>query len=264
MRQPLKITSPIKLKDFDPGFHAGLDKDKTQKATAKLHARIGELQHLLYANATDAVLIVFQGMDTSGKDGSTKNLLDAVNPAGVQVANFKTPSAEERAHDFLWRVHGVVPRHGNLGVFNRSHYEDVLIVRVLELQPKKIWRARYEQINAFEKMLAQNQIVLLKFFLHISKEEQAGRLQARLDDPARNWKFETGDLKMRALWNGFQKAYEDAINFCSPRGAPWHIVPADRKWYRDFVVAQTVAGALENLKLKWPRSREDLSRVKVI
>ena len=264
MPQPLKITSRIQLKDFDPDHHAGLEKEKTQKITTKIHERIGELQHLLYANARDTLLIVFQGMDGSGKDGATKSVLEAVNPAGVAVTNFKSPSDEERAHDFLWRVHHAVPRYGYIGVFNRSHYEEVLIVRVLGLQPKKVWRARYDQINAFEKLLRRNRVVVLKFFLHLSKDEQAKRLLERIDNPAKNWKFETGDLKMRAEWDHFQKAYEDAINLCSTKEAPWYVVPADRKWYRDFVVAQVVMRALENLKMKWPKPKEDLSGIKII
>lgn len=264
MPQPLKITSRIQLKDFDPDFHAGLDKKRTQKTTQRIHQRIGELQHLLYANARDTVLIIFQGMDGSGKDGATKSLLESVNPAGVSVTNFKAPSEEERAHDFLWRVHHAVPRFGYIGVFNRSHYEEVLVVRVMGLQPKKVWHSHYEQINDFEKHLRNNRVLVLKFFLHLSKEEQARRLLSRIDDPAKNWKFETGDLKMRAEWDQFQKAYEDALNFCSSKEAPWHIVPADRKWYRDFVVAQVVVRALESLKMTWPKAKEDLSSIKIV
>jgi polyphosphate kinase 2 (PPK2 family) len=157
-----------------------------------------------------------------------------------------------------------VPRYGNLGVFNRSHYEEVLIVRVMRLQPERVWRVRYDQINAFERHLAENRVILLKFFLHISKAEQAERLKARIDDPRKNWKFESADLAMRAKWPQFQRAYEDALNCCSTPWAPWHIVPADRKWYRDFVIARTVVDAMEKLKLKWPRPREDLSKIKIV
>src|SRR6267142_6875061 len=194
MSQPIKITSPIRLKDFNPDFHEGLDKDETREKTERLCHRICEMQELLHADARQALLIVFQGMDTSGKDGAAKRVLEFVNPAGVETANFKSPSSEELAHDYLWRIHKAVPRYGNIGVFNRSHYEDVLIVRVMKLQPEKVWRARYDQINAFEKHLAENRVVLLKFFLHISKAEQAERLQARLEDPRKNWKFESADL----------------------------------------------------------------------
>src|SRR5262249_45495566 len=158
----------------------------------------------------------------------------SVNPAGVETANFKAPSTEERAHDFLWRVHKQVPRFGNIGVFNRSHYEEVLIVRVLKLKPKEIWSKHFDQINAFERQLTENGVILLKFFLHVSKEEQAERFRARLKDPTKNWKFSKDDLEMRKHWHKFQAAYEDAINRCSTDFAPWHVVPADHKWYRDY------------------------------
>ncbi len=202
-------------------------------------------------------------MDCAGKDGAIKRVLEFVNPAGVETTNFKTPSAEERAHDFLWRIHKAIPRHGNIGVFNRSHYEDVLIVRVLNLQPERVWRKRYEQINAFEKILVRNRVVVLKFFLHLSKEEQAERLKARLKDPSKNWKFSEGDLKIRDRWDEFQKAYEDVLNQCSGEHAPWHLVPADHKWYRDYVVAKTVVASLEELNMNWPAPQADLSRIKI-
>jgi PPK2 family polyphosphate:nucleotide phosphotransferase len=228
-----------------------------------LQERIGELQKLLHANARHSVLLLFQGMDTSGKDGSIRDLLEFVNPAGVETSNFKAPSAKELAHDFLWRIHQAVPRYGNIGVFNRSHYEDVLIVRVLKLQPTRVWQARYDQINAFEKHLSENNVILLKFFLHISKEEQAERLQSRLDNPHKNWKFDAGDLKMRARWNDFQRAYEDALNRCSTSWAPWHVVPANRNWYRDHVLAVEVVRALESLKMNWPKPAADLSKIRI-
>jgi PPK2 family polyphosphate:nucleotide phosphotransferase len=264
MKQPIKVTPRIRLREFDPAFCHGLDKDATREKTTKLCQRIAELQDLLYANGNQAVLILLQGMDTSGKDGATKRLLEFVNPLEIEIANFKAPSAEELAHDYLWRVHQRVPRYGHIGVFNRSHYEDVLIVRVLKLQPESVWRARYEQINAFEKHLAENRVILLKFFLHLSKAEQAERLKARLQDRRKNWKFESGDLQMRVKWSQFQRAYEDALNRCSTPWAPWHIVPADRKWYRDYVIAHTVVDALERLELQWPKPREDLSKIKIV
>ena len=264
MKQPVKVTPPIRLKDFDPAFCHGLDKDAVRDKTEKLQQRIGELQELLHANARHAVLLLLQGMDTSGKDGAARHVLEFVNPAGVETANFKAPSAEELAHDYLWRIHQRVPRYGNIGVFNRSHYEEVLVVRVMKLQPERIWRARYDQINAFEKHLVENRVILLKFFLHISKAEQAGRLEARLVDRRKNWKFESADLTMRGKWPQFQRAYEDVLNCCSTPWAPWHIVPADRKWYRDYVVAVTVVNALEKLKLKWPKPRESLAKIKIV
>jgi PPK2 family polyphosphate:nucleotide phosphotransferase len=264
MSQPIKITGRIRLKDFNPDYHEGLDKDKTKEKTEKFCERIGELQHLLYADAQHSLLIVLQGMDTSGKDGTVKHVLDSVNPAGVETANFKTPSREELAHDFLWRIHKAVPRYGNIGVFNRSHYEDVLVVRVLKLQPPEIWKARYEQINAFEKTLVENRITVLKFFLHISKDEQAERLKARLADPSKNWKFDPEDLRMRAQWDQFMAAYEDALSNCSTKHAPWHIIPANHKWYRDYVISRIVVKALEVMGLSWPKPKTDLKRIKVV
>ena len=264
MKQPLKVIPPIRLKDFDPDFHDGLDKEATREKTTKLCQRIGELQELLHADARHALVILLQGMDASGKDGAGKRVLEFVSPLGVDAVNFKSPSAEELRHDFLWRVHKAVPRYGHIGVFNRSHYEDVLIVRVMKLEPERVWRARYDQINAFEKHLTENRIILLKFFLHISKAEQAERLKARLDDPHKNWKFESADLEMRKKWPQFQRAYEDALNRCSTSWSPWHIVPADRKWVRDYVIARVVVDALEKLKLKWPKPKEDLSKIKFV
>lgn len=264
MSQPIKVTSRIRLKDFNPDYHEGLDKEKTREKTQKLCDRIGELQQLLYANGNYALLIVLQGMDTSGKDGAVKHVFDAVNPGEVETANFKTPSKEELAHDYLWRIHKALPRYGNFGVFNRSHYEDVLVVRVLNLQPPHVWRQRYEQINAFEKHLVANNYVLLKFFLHISKEEQAERLRARLKDPTKNWKFQPEDLKMRAHWNKFMRAYEDAISRCSSPEAPWHIIPANRKWYRDYVIVKIIVKALEDLNLEWPKPMQNLQKVKIV
>jgi len=264
MKQPLKVVPPIRLKDFNPDFHAGLDKEATREKTEKLCQRIADLQNLLYANAKQSVLILLQGMDTSGKDGAVKSLLKFVMPFEIEVTSFKQPTSEELARDFLWRIHKAVPKHGHIGVFNRSHYEDVLIVRVMDLQPKKVWQARYAQINGFEKYLAANDVILLKFFLHISKEEQARRLRARLEDPHKNWKFEAADLEMRAKWDDFQKAYEDALNHCSPALTPWHIVPSDRKWYRDYVIAQTVVDRLDKLKLKWPKPIKNISKIKIV
>lgn len=260
--QAAKIRPPIRLRDFDPDYHEG-DKDTIREKTIKLTHRICELQELLHADSQSSLLILFQGMDTSGKDGSSKRVLEFVNPAGVETANFKAPTAEELSHDFLWRVHKAVPQKGLIGVFNRSHYEDVLIVRVLKLQPPSVWRGRYEQINQFEKLLVANNVVLLKFFLHISKEEQAERLNARIEDPTKNWKFQPEDLKMRAHWGKFMQAYEAAINQCSTSYAPWHIIPANRKWYRDYLIAKIVVKAMEEMNLRWPKPHEDLSKFEI-
>jgi PPK2 family polyphosphate:nucleotide phosphotransferase len=262
-KQPLLAKGKIRLKDFDPDYSDGLDKDKTKKEAREHAKKLGELQELLNASSHYAVLLIFQGMDASGKDGSIRSVLEYVNPAGVQTANFKVPSEEERAHDFLWRVHKVVPRCGQIGVFNRSHYEAVLAERILGLVSKKVWRERYRQIIDFERMLAENRVLLLKFYLYISKEEQAERFRERLANPRKRWKFSQADLDTRQHWDDYIDAYEDMINATSHDLAPWHIVPANRNWYRDFVIAKTVVAAMQNLQMKWPRPKEDLSRIKI-
>lgn len=228
------------------------DKAKTQEQTAQLAERIGELQELLYAEHKHKVLVLLQGMDTSGKDGAIRKVLREVIPQGVRVVSFKKPTEPELDRDYLWRVHPHVPGRGELVVFNRSHYEDVLVVRVHSLVPKGVWKKRYDHINAFERMLTDEGTTILKFFLHISREEQRERLQARLDDPTKRWKFQHGDLAERKLWDDYMRAYEDAIEKTSTPHAPWTIVPADRKFMRDFIVAGAIVKALERLKMKYP------------
>jgi len=262
--QPMTIKGKIRLKDFDPDYTAGLKKTKAREKAQEHGERIGVLQQLLYANSSHAILLLFQGMDASGKDGSIRSVLSHVNPAGVETANFKVPSDEERAHDYLWRVHKAVPRYGNLGVFNRSHYEAVLAERVLEIVPKKVWSQRYGQIVDFERMLVANRVVLLKFYLHISKEEQAQRFRERLANPHKNWKFSQADIKTRQHWSDYILAYEDMLNATSHKDARWHLIPADLNWYRDYLIARTVAHAIEGLKLKWPKPKEDLSKIRIV
>lgn len=253
----------IKLSERDPqdtgDFKGG--KEEGLQALAKLNEKLQELQELLYAEGKHKVLVVLQAMDTGGKDGAIRRVFDGVNPQGVKVASFKVPTPEEVAHDFLWRVHKVVPANGELVVFNRSHYEDVLVVRVHNYVPKEVWSKRYEQINAFEKMLAENGTTILKFFLHISKDEQKERLQARLDDPTKHWKFSVGDLGERKRWDEYQSAYEDALNKTSTEHAPWYVVPANRKWYRDLVISTVLVDVLKGLKMKFPEPKDDLSGV---
>ena len=261
--QPLVVKGKIRLADFAPGWCGELEKEKTKPKIDENSERIGELQNLLYANSRQAVLLLFQGMDASGKDGSARTVLRDVDPLGVEAASFKVPSSEERAHDYLWRVHKVVPRYGNMGVFKRSPYEAVLVERVLGIVPQKVWSRRYEEIVAFERMLVENNVVLLKFFLHISKEEQAERFRERLTDPKKRWKFSQGDLKTRELWDDYMEAYEDMLNATSHEKARWHIVPANRNWYRDYVITSTVVRAMEGLKMKWPQPKEDLTKIKV-
>ena len=253
----------IKLADIDPQdtgkFKGG--KEEGLKEIAKLNEKLQELQELLYAEGKHKVLVVLQAMDTGGKDGAIRRVFDGVNPQGVKVASFKVPTSEEMAHDYLWRVHKVVPANGELVVFNRSHYEDVLVVRVHNYVPKEVWSKRYEQINAFEKLLAENGTTILKFFLHINKDEQKERLQARLDDPSKHWKFSVGDLAERKLWDDYQSAYEDALSKTSTEHAPWYVVPANRKWYRDLVISTVLVDTLKGLKMKYPEPKDDLSGV---
>lgn len=263
MGQAFEITKSIKLRDFDPNYTANVDKETAKQKTGHMVVRIGELQEMLYANAKTALLVILQGLDTSGKDGAVKRVFKETDPASVHVTSFKKPNLDEMSHDYLWRTHKALPSYGYIGVFNRSHYEDILVPRVLKLVPVEVWKERYQQINNFEEMLSGNNIKVLKFFLHISKEEQAERLKARLEDPTKHWKFNSEDLKMRALWSDFQDAYEGVLNHCSTKHSPWHIVPANRKWYRDYVIAQKVLETLEHLKLKWPEAREDFSKVKI-
>ncbi len=262
-RQPLIIRGKIKLKHFDPGYRGGLDKAKTKELTARLGRRIDELQQLLYANSSHSILLLFQGMDASGKDGSVRSVFQHVNPAGVEVTNFKVPSEEESAHDFLWRVHRAVPRYGTIGVFNRSQYEAVLAERVQGIVPKHIWKQRYGQIVDFERMLVANRVVVLKFYLHISRAEQRRRFEERFDDPRKHWKFSEADMKTRQRWDDYIDAYEDMLNATSHPDARWHVVPADHNWYRDHVIASVVVKALEHLHMKWPKLGKDLAKLRI-
>ena len=228
-----------------PFAHKRPTEDAARPRLVALRQRLCVLQELLYAEHRRSLLIVFQALDTGGKDGAIENLLTGVNPAGVQVTSFKKPSDEELSHDFLWRIHAHTPRQGHIGVFNRSHYEDVLITRVHGLIDDKTARQRFEAINNFESLLTHNGTRILKFFLHISRQEQAERLQKRLDDPGKNWKFDPNDLKERAHWDEYQRAFEDALRHCSPDSAPWFVVPANRKWVRDLAITEIVVAALE-------------------
>ena len=227
-------------------------KEKAKAMTAELTGRLGELQERLYANGTRSVLIVLQGMDTSGKDGTIKSVMSGVNPQGCKVVSFKAPSSEELGHDFLWRVHQKAPSKGQIGIFNRSHYEDVLITRVHGWVSDKVVKQRFDQIKEFEELLYESGTTILKFFLHISKVEQKERLEERIRDPEKRWKFNEGDLEERKLWKNYMDAFEDMMAATSTNHAPWYIVPANRKWYRNFVVAGLAVEALENMKLKTP------------
>ena len=251
----VKPGQKIDLREFDPADTslAPGNKDQTNARSEKLADKIGDLQELLFAEHKHKLLIVLQGMDTSGKDGTVRHVMRGVSPQSVRAVSFKKPTAVELEHDFLWRVHAQVPSSGEIAIFNRSHYEDVLVVRVHDLVDQKIWRKRYDQINDFERMLSQSGTTILKFFLHISRDEQRERLQERVDDPSKRWKFQHGDLEERKLWGQYMKAYEDAICKTSTRWAPWFIVPADRKWFRNYAVASTIVETLETLHMRYPK-----------
>ncbi len=252
--QPLRLPPgrDIRLSDFDPGFHGGLDRADAEQETRHHCDALDELAYRLYAEAKRAVVVVLQGIDTSGKDGAIRMLASGISPQCLDVRSFKAPSAVELAHDFLWRIHAAVPAHGRIGVFNRSHYEDVIVVRVRKLAPPHVWKARYDQINAFEKLLADGGLTFVKCFLHISRKEQRERLEDRLRDPRKQWKLGPDDLADRERWDDFQAAYDDALTKCNTEHAPWHIVPADRKWYRNLVVARLVRETLERLDPRFP------------
>jgi len=263
-RKGLVLVEPgakIRLARIDPNATGAASKGKAEKQIGKLRVRLAELQQALYAEHRRSLLIVIQAMDTGGKDGAIKNLCSGLDPNGVQLTNFKVPSAEEWDHDFLWRVHKAAPRKGIIGIWNRSHYEDVLVPRVHRQITRAVWRDRCEDIIAFERLLIRNGATLLKFFLHISKDEQKARLQARLKDPQKIWKFNPGDLKERGLWDVYQRVYEAVINDTSIDLARWHIVPANRKWSRNLVMLEAVVTALEEMNPKYPKLAFDASTI---
>ena len=253
------------LSEIDPRDICGLkDKDEAKAETAKDAAAIDELQNRLYAEHKRSLLIVLQGTDCSGKDGTVRAILNTCGPIGVSVVPFKAPAGEEAEHDYLWRIHKAFPARGFIGVFNRSHYEDVLVVKVRKFAPADVVERRYEEINRFEKMVSDNGTRILKFMLHISKAEQAERLQERVSDPAKRWKFNPGDLTDRALWDDYQKAYEVAVQRCSTDYAPWHIIPADRNWVRNFVIGRIVRETLEEMNPQYPEPKDwDPATIKI-
>jgi len=236
--------------DGTPGFVG--DKDDGQRELAKLSRRLEELQELLYAERRHAVLVVLQGMDSAGKDGTIRQVFAGVNPQGVRVASFKVPTTNELAHDFLWRVHEQTPARGEMVLFNRSHYEDVLVPRVHGRIRKPVWERRYREINEFERTLTEEGTAVLKFFLHISRGEQKRRFQERLDDPTKHWKFGEGDLLERERWNAYMAAYEEALRRTSTTWAPWYVVPSNRKWFRDLFVSGRIVATLEGFRMRYP------------
>ncbi|MEH2418695.1 polyphosphate kinase 2 family protein [Nostoc sp.] len=253
---------PITLANFDPNTSEDYKKKKQiEEELEKQRQRLQNLQERLYAEHQRSLLIVLQAMDTGGKDGTIKHVFGGLNPQGCQVWSFKKPSDEESSHDFLWRYHQRAPQRGMVSIFNRSHYEDVLIVRVKQLVPEDIWRDRYQLINEFEHMLTLNNVAVIKFFLHISKDEQKRRLESRLEDPDKHWKFSSNDLKERVLWDDYQAAFEDMINNCSTAHAPWYVIPANNKWYRNLVVARTIADTLEAMNPQFPPAEKGLENI---
>lgn len=244
----------VNLKDFDPADtqYARDGKEKAEQSLLQLNRQLEALQESLYAEHRHRVLVVLQGMDTSGKDGVIRRVFEGVNPQGVRVASFKVPTPVELDHDYLWRVHQQTPARGEIVIFNRSHYEDVLVVRVHHLIPEAVWKKRFEQINAFERLLTDEGTTILKFFLHIDPQEQKERLLERLEKPEKNWKFNPGDLKERALWKEYLTAYEEVLEKTSTSWAPWYVIPANKKWYRDFVISTLLVETLQNLEIRLP------------
>ena len=253
----------VDLESIDPEFCAGLEKEAAREQTAADLEALGHLQQLLYAEDRRALLVVLQGIDTAGKDGVIRKVMTGFNPQGCVVTPFKKPAGEEVEHDFLWRVHAACPRRGEIGVFNRSHYEDVLVTRVHDLVPRKRIERRYGAINEFERHLVDEGTHIVKFFLWISRDEQKRRLQERLADPEKNWKFSEADLKERERWSDYVEAFDAALSRCSTDDAPWWIVPANRKWFRDWMVARVLRGTLESFDMKWPKASFDASKVTV-
>jgi PPK2 family polyphosphate:nucleotide phosphotransferase len=248
----------IKLAKYDPADTHGHKHDaKTAAKLEKTIKRLDDLQYLFYAARKRALLIVLQGMDTAGKDGTIRHVMSGINPEGCSVTSFKVPNSEELAHDFLWRIHKAVPGRGTIGIFNRSHYEDVLVVRVHNLVPKDVWKARYDEINRFEQNLAENDVKILKFFLHISKEEQKKRLDERAEDPRKNWKLSKADKAERKLWDDYVTAYEAALTHCSTEYAPWFIIPSDHKWFRNLAVSRIIVETLEGFDMHFPKSPDE-------
>jgi PPK2 family polyphosphate:nucleotide phosphotransferase len=248
----VKPDTRVDLSDRDPEDFHGWEKDDAKNETDQQLERLADLQDRFWAQAKHGILVVLQGIDASGKDGAIRQVMTAFNPQGCFVASFKVPTAEEAAHDFLWRVHKKVPGKGEIGVFNRSHYEEVLVVRVHELVPRDVWSTRYETIREFEELLTATGTTIVKFFLHISKEEQRERLQERYDNPAKRWKFSMGDLEERKLWDDYTAAYEDALSKTSTADSPWYVIPANKNWFRDLAISTILADTIADLEPNYP------------
>jgi len=253
----------IQLDKIDADFKPkGLDRDEAEERIRELTVELRDLQHLMYAEDQRSLLIVLQGRDAAGKDGTIRHVFGPMNPQGTRVTSFKVPSKEELAHDFLWRCHQAAPKRGTVGIFNRSHYEDVLVVRVHDLVPKKIWSKRFEHINAFERLLTDKGTVVLKFYLHIDRDEQLERFKKRMDNPKKNWKISGADYSERLYWDAYTEAFEDALSECSTDIAPWFVVPANRKWARNLVIAEIVADTMKGLNMRFPEPEVDIEEIR--
>jgi len=264
-RYKIAPNSKVDLGQWDADDRSAfpIDKDEGRKQARTLTERLEELQELLYAQDKHKVLIVLQAMDTGGKDGVIRHVFEGVNPQGVKVANFKKPTGQELSRDYLWRVHQHVPGRGEIVIFNRSHYEDVLVVRVHNLVPQEVWSKRFDHINAFERMLTDEGVTMLKFFLHIGLAEQKQRLQARLDEPRKRWKFNPGDLEERKRWPDYMQAYEAVLSKTSTPWAPWYVIPANRKWYRNLVIGSIIVETLEKLEMQYPSLTFDADEIEI-
>jgi len=252
----------VDLQQVDPSeTHGFSSKKQAAKVVQENLKDLFNLQYKLYAEDKRSLLIVLQGIDAAGKDGTIRHVMSGLNPQGCSVASFKAPSKEELDHDYLWRIHRHVPRRGNIGIFNRSHYEDVLVVRVHNIVPKAVWSKRYTQINTFEQYLVDNGTRILKFFLYIDRDEQKERFQARLDNPEKNWKFSKGDLAERALWPNYCEAFEDALTQCSTEHAPWFIIPANKKWFRNFAISEIILETLQEMDPTTPPPEDGLDKI---
>ena len=252
----------INLKKIDTDYNGNLQKEKSRIELDKLHLKMSNLQYKLHAEKKQSLLIVLQAMDAGGKDGTIRDVMHGFNPQGCKVTSYRSPNSEEINHDFLWRIHKSIPAKGEIGIFNRSHYGDVLIVRVHNMVPARQWSKRYEHINNFEKMLMDEGVKILKFYLHISKEEQKKRLEKRLTNPMKHWKIDEADFEERKHWNKYMNAYQDILEKCSTQWSPWHIIPSDKKWYRNLVIAQIITKTLEKMNPKLPKPTIDITKLK--
>jgi PPK2 family polyphosphate:nucleotide phosphotransferase len=255
-----RTSTGVKLTDWDPNYNAGKKKEDVEDELVHFSSRVSELQHKLFADNSQSLLIILQGIDTSGKDSTIRHVMGAFNPQSCYVKPFRVPSTEELSHDYLWRVHMAVPSKGQIAIFNRSHYEDVTVGRVDNSVEKNELNSRYRQINDFERYLSENHIRILKFFLHISKDEQMKRLKERLENPSKHWKISEGDIKDRKYWEKYMESYEEMLSRCSTGWAPWYIIPANLKWFRNWAVASIIMEILDSMNLKYPQPKIDVSK----